>query len=171
VDGPILFAHSDLSGLSLFEEASWWGCVAGKYRADAASSCGKPSFSGLLGKTGSAIIPRLPSPAGMPVAQLSSHSLGLVCPCLWELPGANGRSNGLRAEAGQLVNGKGVGCNHLLYFRLLLAVCQDETARATQQQAGKQDAAWRILSANRMLAFQLCLDFLLRAQIVEGNGK
>jgi hypothetical protein len=23
--GPIYFAHSDLSGLSLFEEASWWG--------------------------------------------------------------------------------------------------------------------------------------------------
>jgi hypothetical protein len=23
--GPIFFAHSDLSGLSLFEEASWWG--------------------------------------------------------------------------------------------------------------------------------------------------
>jgi hypothetical protein len=29
-DGPIFFAHSDLSGLSLFEEASWWG-----YRAAA----------------------------------------------------------------------------------------------------------------------------------------
>jgi hypothetical protein len=28
--GPIFFAHSDLSGLSLFEEASWWG-----YRAAA----------------------------------------------------------------------------------------------------------------------------------------
>ncbi|WP_374336828.1 NAD(P)-binding protein [Leeia sp.] len=26
--GPILFAHSDLSGLSLFEEASWWGVQA-----------------------------------------------------------------------------------------------------------------------------------------------
>ncbi|UTH75970.1 NAD(P)-binding protein [Chromobacterium sp. IIBBL 290-4] len=24
-DGPVLFAHSDLSGLSLFEEAAWWG--------------------------------------------------------------------------------------------------------------------------------------------------
>ena len=24
-EGPIFFAHSDLSGLSLFEEASWWG--------------------------------------------------------------------------------------------------------------------------------------------------
>jgi hypothetical protein len=23
--GPIYFAHSDLSGLSLFEEAAWWG--------------------------------------------------------------------------------------------------------------------------------------------------
>ncbi|WP_204376886.1 NAD(P)/FAD-dependent oxidoreductase [Aquitalea pelogenes] len=30
VDGPILFAHSDLSGLSLFEEASWWGSVAAR---------------------------------------------------------------------------------------------------------------------------------------------
>ena len=27
-DGPILFAHSDLSGLSLFEEASYWGMRA-----------------------------------------------------------------------------------------------------------------------------------------------
>jgi hypothetical protein len=27
-DGPIHFAHSDLSGLSLFEEAAWWGCRA-----------------------------------------------------------------------------------------------------------------------------------------------
>jgi hypothetical protein len=26
--GPIFFAHSDLSGLSLFEEASWWGYLA-----------------------------------------------------------------------------------------------------------------------------------------------
>lgn len=25
VDGPILFAHSDLSGYSVFEEAAWWG--------------------------------------------------------------------------------------------------------------------------------------------------
>jgi hypothetical protein len=25
VDGPILFAHADLSGFSVFEEASWWG--------------------------------------------------------------------------------------------------------------------------------------------------
>jgi hypothetical protein len=24
-NGPIFFAHSDLSGLSLFEEAAWWG--------------------------------------------------------------------------------------------------------------------------------------------------
>jgi len=29
-DGPILFAHSDLSGLSLFEEAAWWGDVAAR---------------------------------------------------------------------------------------------------------------------------------------------
>lgn len=28
VDGPILFAHADLSGLSVFEEASWWGYQA-----------------------------------------------------------------------------------------------------------------------------------------------
>jgi len=28
VDGPILFAHADLSGYSVFEEASWWGVMA-----------------------------------------------------------------------------------------------------------------------------------------------
>lgn len=28
VDGPILFAHADLSGMSLFEEASYWGVLA-----------------------------------------------------------------------------------------------------------------------------------------------
>ncbi|AZS80496.1 FAD-binding protein [Achromobacter spanius] len=28
VDGPVLFAHADLSGYSVFEEASWWGVVA-----------------------------------------------------------------------------------------------------------------------------------------------
>ncbi|MBL8482050.1 MAG: NAD(P)-binding protein [Rhodocyclaceae bacterium] len=27
-DGRLLFAHSDLSGLSVFEEAAWWGCRA-----------------------------------------------------------------------------------------------------------------------------------------------
>jgi hypothetical protein len=27
-DGKILFAHADLSGFSLFEEASWWGYQA-----------------------------------------------------------------------------------------------------------------------------------------------
>ena len=27
-DGPIVFAHADLSGLSLFEEASYWGVLA-----------------------------------------------------------------------------------------------------------------------------------------------
>lgn len=27
-DGPILFAHADLSGLSVFEEAAWWGYQA-----------------------------------------------------------------------------------------------------------------------------------------------
>lgn len=25
VDGPILFAHADLTGFSVFEEAAWWG--------------------------------------------------------------------------------------------------------------------------------------------------
>jgi hypothetical protein len=30
VDGPVLFAHSDLSGLSLFEEASYWGVLAAR---------------------------------------------------------------------------------------------------------------------------------------------
>jgi hypothetical protein len=24
-DGPIVFAHADLSGFSVFEEAAWWG--------------------------------------------------------------------------------------------------------------------------------------------------
>jgi hypothetical protein len=28
LDGPILFAHADLSGMSLFEEASYWGVLA-----------------------------------------------------------------------------------------------------------------------------------------------
>jgi hypothetical protein len=28
VDGPIVFAHADLSGFSVFEEAAWWGCSA-----------------------------------------------------------------------------------------------------------------------------------------------
>jgi hypothetical protein len=27
-DGPLLFAHADLSGYSVFEEAAWWGCRA-----------------------------------------------------------------------------------------------------------------------------------------------
>lgn len=30
VDGPITFAHADLSGFSVFEEAAWWGCAAAK---------------------------------------------------------------------------------------------------------------------------------------------
>jgi len=30
VDGPILFAHSDLSGFSVFEEAAWWGYRAAR---------------------------------------------------------------------------------------------------------------------------------------------
>lgn len=29
-DGPLLFAHSDLSGYSVFEEASWWGYQAAR---------------------------------------------------------------------------------------------------------------------------------------------
>ncbi len=29
-DGPILFAHADLSGFSVFEEAAWWGVVAAR---------------------------------------------------------------------------------------------------------------------------------------------
>jgi hypothetical protein len=33
--GPIFFAHSDLSGLSLFEEASWWGYRAAEQAAAA----------------------------------------------------------------------------------------------------------------------------------------
>ncbi|EHK63087.1 NAD(P)/FAD-dependent oxidoreductase [Achromobacter arsenitoxydans] len=28
VDGPVLFAHADLSGYSVFEEAAWWGVTA-----------------------------------------------------------------------------------------------------------------------------------------------
>ena len=28
LDGPIVFAHGDLSGFSVFEEAAWWGCQA-----------------------------------------------------------------------------------------------------------------------------------------------
>lgn len=28
LDGPLLFAHADLSGFSVFEEAAWWGCRA-----------------------------------------------------------------------------------------------------------------------------------------------
>lgn len=30
LDGPILFAHADLSGFSVFEEAAWWGYRAAK---------------------------------------------------------------------------------------------------------------------------------------------
>jgi phytoene dehydrogenase-like protein len=29
-NGPILFAHADLSGFSVFEEAAWWGCEAAR---------------------------------------------------------------------------------------------------------------------------------------------
>jgi hypothetical protein len=31
--GPLLFAHSDLSGYSVFEEAAWWGCEAARRAA------------------------------------------------------------------------------------------------------------------------------------------
>jgi glycine/D-amino acid oxidase-like deaminating enzyme len=34
-DGPVLFAHSDLSGYSVFEEAAWWGEVAARRILDA----------------------------------------------------------------------------------------------------------------------------------------
>jgi hypothetical protein len=27
-DGPVLYAHADLSGYSVFEEAAWWGWQA-----------------------------------------------------------------------------------------------------------------------------------------------
>ncbi|MFL6657499.1 MAG: NAD(P)-binding protein [Massilia sp.] len=30
LDGPIVFAHADLSGFSVFEEAAWWGCEAAR---------------------------------------------------------------------------------------------------------------------------------------------
>ena len=30
LDGPVLFAHSDLSGFSVFEEAAWWGYRAAR---------------------------------------------------------------------------------------------------------------------------------------------
>jgi hypothetical protein len=30
LNGPILFAHADLSGFSVFEEAAWWGCRAAR---------------------------------------------------------------------------------------------------------------------------------------------
>jgi hypothetical protein len=29
-NGPVLFAHADLSGFSVFEEASWWGWQAAR---------------------------------------------------------------------------------------------------------------------------------------------
>jgi hypothetical protein len=32
-DGPILFAHGDLSGFSVFEEAAWWGIAAARKAA------------------------------------------------------------------------------------------------------------------------------------------
>ena len=30
LEGPIVFAHADLSGFSVFEEAAWWGCRAAR---------------------------------------------------------------------------------------------------------------------------------------------
>ncbi|AXA93205.1 NAD(P)/FAD-dependent oxidoreductase [Massilia sp. YMA4] len=33
-DGPVLFAHADLSGFSVFEEASWWGVQAARRAQD-----------------------------------------------------------------------------------------------------------------------------------------
>jgi hypothetical protein len=33
-DGRLLFAHADLSGYSVFEEASWWGERAAKLAAN-----------------------------------------------------------------------------------------------------------------------------------------
>ena len=33
LDGPVLFAHADLSGFSVFEEAAWWGCRAAQLAA------------------------------------------------------------------------------------------------------------------------------------------
>ena len=35
-DGPIVFAHGDLSGFSVFEEAAWWGCEAARRVGSAA---------------------------------------------------------------------------------------------------------------------------------------
>lgn len=35
LDGPLLFAHADLSGFSVFEEAAWWGCLAAQRAARA----------------------------------------------------------------------------------------------------------------------------------------
>jgi len=35
LDGPLLFAHADLSGFSVFEEAAWWGCQAARRIAGA----------------------------------------------------------------------------------------------------------------------------------------
>jgi hypothetical protein len=29
-DGKLLFAHADLTGFSVFEEAAWWGCEAAR---------------------------------------------------------------------------------------------------------------------------------------------
>jgi hypothetical protein len=40
-DGPIHFAHSDLSGLSLFEEAAWWGCRAATRVAESRTPVGR----------------------------------------------------------------------------------------------------------------------------------
>lgn len=47
VDGPVLFAHADLSGYSVFEEASWWGVVAaGRILGQAALGKGTGTATG-----------------------------------------------------------------------------------------------------------------------------
>jgi len=100
------------------------------------------------------------------------NHFGLLGPCVGETLCTDCCCHGLNAEAGQLVDGKRVCCNHLLYFLLLLTISQDESARAAQLRASKQDATLAdIVDQPCLVAFQLCLDFLLRAQVVEGNGK
>ncbi|WP_447990272.1 NAD(P)-binding protein [Achromobacter spanius] len=48
VDGPVLFAHADLSGYSVFEEASWWGVVAaGRILGQAALGKGTGTATGI----------------------------------------------------------------------------------------------------------------------------
>ncbi|NIG00747.1 hypothetical protein F3J18_36875, partial [Burkholderia sp. Ax-1720] len=47
-DGPVVFAHSDLSGLSLFEEASYWGS-SGSATGGGGRGTGKPPTGGRAG--------------------------------------------------------------------------------------------------------------------------